>query len=152
MSSVFFYHLTESPLSEVLPVLISKARQAGWRICLRGRNPLMMQQLDQGLWTGDPSNFLPHGLAGGPHDADQPVLLTVDAGMSNGAQCLMSVDGADVDPGEVAGLERAMILFDGFDPDAVAHARTQWKAVTGAGVAAQYWAQENGRWVKKAES
>lgn len=152
MSSVFFYHLTESPLGDVLPVLISKARQAGWRICLRGRNPLMMQQLDQRLWTGDPNGFLPHGLAGGPHDADQPVLLTVDAGMPNGAQCLMSVDGADVDPGEVAGLERAMILFDGFDPDAVAHARTQWKAVTGAGVAAQYWAQEDGRWVKKAES
>ncbi len=152
MSSVFFYHLTESPLGDVLPVLISKARQAGWRICLRGRNPLMMQQLDQRLWTDDPGDFLPHGLAGGPHDADQPVLLTVDAGMPNGAQCLMSVDGADVDPGEVAGLERAMILFDGFDQDAVAHARTQWKAVTGAGVAAQYWAQEDGRWVKKAES
>jgi len=152
MSSVFFYHLTESPLSDVLPVLISKARQAGWRICLRGRNPLMMEQLDQRLWTTGPDEFLPHGLAGGPFDADQPVLLTTGAESSNKAQCLMLVDGAEVDPSEVAGLERAMILFDGFDPDAVAHARTQWKAVTGAAVAAQYWAQEDGRWVKKAES
>ncbi|MEM1101745.1 MAG: DNA polymerase III subunit chi, partial [Pseudomonadota bacterium] len=36
--------------------------------------------------------------------------------------------------------------------DAVARARVQWKALTGAGVAAQYWAQEDGRWTMKAES
>ena len=31
-------------------------------------------------------------------------------------------------------------------------AREQWRAVTGAGLAAVYWAQEGGRWVKKHES
>ncbi|MEN8896365.1 MAG: DNA polymerase III subunit chi, partial [Yoonia sp.] len=35
---------------------------------------------------------------------------------------------------------------------AVAHARTQWKALTNAGCEAQYWAQDMGSWTKKAES
>lgn len=151
MSSVFFYHLTESPLETVLPILIGKARQAGWRICVRGRHDGMMQMLDQRLWVDDPASFIPHGLAGGPHDADQPVLLTTGGEIANKATCLMSVGGADIRVEDMAGLDRAMILFDGFDPDAVAHARGQWKAVTGAKVPAQYWAQEDGRWVKKAE-
>jgi DNA polymerase-3 subunit chi len=31
-------------------------------------------------------------------------------------------------------------------------ARVQWKALTGAGCAAQYWSEESGNWEKKAES
>ncbi|MEM7720517.1 MAG: DNA polymerase III subunit chi, partial [Pseudomonadota bacterium] len=31
-------------------------------------------------------------------------------------------------------------------------ARTQWRSLTEAGITAQYWAEEAGRWVKKAES
>ncbi|MGB0968894.1 MAG: DNA polymerase III subunit chi, partial [Halocynthiibacter sp.] len=75
---------------------------------------------------------------------------TID-NIPNKASCLMSVGGADIRADDMTGLDRAMILFDGFDPDAVAHARLQWKAVIGAKIPAQYWAQEDGRWVKKAE-
>ena len=151
MSSVFFYHLTESPLETVLPILLGKARQAGWRVSVRGRHDAMMQVLDTRLWVDDPTSFIPHGLAGGTHDASQPILLGTGMDIANGAQCLMSVGGADVMPEEVAKLERTMILFDGYDPDSVSHARTQWKLMTGAKIPAQYWAQEDGRWVKKAE-
>ena len=82
----------------------------------------------------------------------QPILLTTGAEMPNGAQCLMAVDGAGVEPVECGGLERVCIIFDGNDPAAVEHARSQWKALTGAGVAAQYWSEADGRWQKKAES
>ena len=34
---------------------------------------------------------------------------------------------------------------------AVSITDTEWKRLTRAGCAAQYWAQENGRWTKKAE-
>ena len=96
--------------------------------------------------------LLPHGLAGGPHDADQPILLTTGGGVANRPVCVMAVDGAEVTPEELAGLERACILFDGLDGDAVQAARGQWKALTGAGCAAQYWSEESGRWEKKADS
>lgn len=150
MGAAYFYHLTERPLEATLPVLVSKALDAGWRVAVRGRDPALLDRLDRTLWQGD--GFLPHGVAGGPHDAMQPVLLTTSAEAANGAVCLMCVGGADVTVDEVRRLERVCILFDGADGGAVEFARNQWKALTGAGAEAQYWAEEGGRWVRKAES
>lgn len=150
MGAAYFYHLTERPLEATLPVLLSKALDAGWRVAVRGTDPAFLDHLDHQLWRGD--GFLPHGLSGGPHDAQQPVLLTSSSEAANDPACLMSVAGAEVAPDEVNALERVCILFDGADPGAVEHARNQWKTLTSAGVAAQYWAEEDGRWVKKADS
>lgn len=149
MGAAFFYHLTERPLEATLPVLLGKALGAGWRVAVRGTNAQNLERLDQHLWQGD--GFLPHGLAGGPNDVDQPVLLTTEAA-TNGATCVMSVDGAEVAPEEVTALERVCILFDGANPEAVELARSQWRTITEAGVAAEYWAEDGGKWVKKAES
>jgi len=151
MGAVYFYHLTDSPLDATLPMLISKAQGAGWRILVRGTEPALLERLDALLWQGPVDSFVPHGLAGGPHDDDQPILLGVDVPAADFA-CLMSVGGANVTADEVQTLDRTCILFDGHDGDALQHARGQWKTLTGAGVSAQYWAQEDGRWTKKAES
>ncbi len=152
MGDVLFYHLTASPLEATLPMLLSKARQAGWRVLVRGTSPERMAWLDERLWLGGDESFLAHGLAGGEFDADQPILLTTGAEMPNRAECLMAVDGAEVRAQEAEALARVCILFDGNDPQAVEAARAQWKALTGAGLKAQYWAQREGRWHKQAES
>ncbi len=152
MGAAYFYHLTQRPLEVTLPLLLGKALQAGWRVAVRGRDPGRMGWLDQKLWLGAEDSFLPHGLAGGPHDADQPVLLTTGAERPNGAMCVMAVDGAEVAPDEVQALERVCILFDGNDTDAVTIARGQWKALTAAGCSAQYWSEASGKWEKKAEA
>ena len=152
MGAAYFYHLTRAPLEATLPTLLDRARQQGWRVAVRGRSKDRMVWLDDKLWLGAEEGFLPHGLAGGPFDKDQPVLLTTGAETPNGAACLMAVDGADVTPDEVKTLERVCILFDGNDDMAVQTARDQWRALTGAGCAAQYWSQEDGPWSKKAES
>lgn len=149
MGAAFFYHLTDSPLETTLPMLIGKARGAGWRVLVRGTDATLLKRLDDVLWQGPEDGFLPHGLAGGPHDADQPVLLGDVP--SDGFACVMSVAGAEVTAAEVTALERTCILFDGHDGAALDHARGQWKALTDAGCSAQYWAQEDGRWTKKAE-
>jgi DNA polymerase III subunit chi len=152
MGEAYFYHMTHTPLEATLPVLLAKSLGAGWRVALRGREPARLDWLDQRLWLGAEDGFLPHGRAGGPHDADQPVLLTEGREAANGATCIVSVDGAEVDADEVAAMARVMILFDGNDPAAVEHARGQWRALTGAGAKAKYWSQEAGRWEMKAES
>lgn len=152
MGAVLFYHLTRAPLEDTLPVLLSRSLERGWRVVVRGTDAERMDRLDRKLWLGPEDGFLPHGLAGGPHDADQPVLLTCGSGLPNGAACLMAVDGADVAADEAQALERSCILFDGHDPEAVAAARAQWKRLTGAGLAAEYWSEESGRWAKKAEA
>lgn len=150
MGAVYFYHLTRAPLEVTLPVLLEKSLQAGWRVAVRGTDPAQLDWLDQKLWMGD--GFLPHGLSGGPHDADQPVLLTTAAEAANNANCVMAVGGAGVEPDEVKALERTCILFDGNDASAVEAARAQWRTLTGAGCTATYWSEESGRWQKKAES
>lgn len=150
MGAAYFYHLTESPLEQALPMLLDRARGQGWRVLVRGPDRTLLERLDQTLWLGPKEGFLPHGLAGGPHDADQPILLG-DQADSDGFDCVMAIGGADVTPAEVGLKDRVCILFDGADGAAVAHARTQWKTLTDAGCAAQYWSQDGGRWEKKAE-
>lgn len=152
MGAVYFYHLTRQPLEATLPALLGKALQAGWRVAVRGRDAARLAWLDEQLWRGPDDGFLPHGLAGGPQDADQPVLLTTGTACPNGARCVMAVDGAEVTPAEVQALERVCILFDGGDEAALQAARRQWKALTAAGCAAQYWSEESGRWQMKAEA
>lgn len=152
MGAAYFYHLTQQPLEQTLPVLLGKARQAGWSVLVRGTDPDRMSWLDERLWLGADDGFLAHGLAGGAHDGAQPILLSTGAGNGNNAVCMMSVDGADVESIEVNDLERVCILFDGNDPDAVQRARGQWKTLTDSGCSAQYWSEASGRWEKKAEA
>jgi DNA polymerase-3 subunit chi len=148
MGAVFFYELQGAPLEVTLPMLLDKARAQGWRVLVRGTDAALLAQLDEALWHGPVEGFLPHGLAGGPHDAAQPILL--GDGPAEGFACVMAVGGAAVTAEEARQLARACILFDS-DDSAKAAARLQWKTLTDAGIAAQYWAQEQGRWVKKAE-
>lgn len=151
MGAAYFYHLTNASVEQTLPMLLGKSLQAGWVVEVRGTQPQAMERLDKALWVGPPESFLPHGLAGGEHDADQPVLLTSGQGAANAPTCVMSVHGADISPEEVQAMERVCVLFDGHDGEALDRARAQWKALTDAGCSAQYWSQDSGRWEMKAE-
>ncbi|WP_099827464.1 DNA polymerase III subunit chi [Oceaniglobus indicus] len=152
MGAAFFYHLTRRPLEATLPTLLIRALGNDWRVVVRGANARRMDWLDEKLWLLESEPFLPHGLAGGEFDADQPILLTTDSAIPNGAVCLMSMDGADVTPDEVQRMERVCVLFDGGDGAALEKARSQWRALTRAGCSAQYWSEESGRWEKKTEA
>ena len=151
MGAAYFYHLTRRPLEVALAELLEAARKRDMRVAGRGQAAERLAWLDEKLWLMPEDGFLPHGLAGGAHDADQPILLTIGPA-TNGATCVMSVDGAEVSVDEVSTLDRVCVLFDGNDPAALDVARSQWKTLTGAGAAAQYWSEESGKWEKKAES
>lgn len=152
MAVAKFYHLTRDPLEALLPTLIGKALEIGLRVALRGTDAERMQGIDRMLWLRE--GFLPHGMAGGPRDAEQPVLLVHDAtpvaDLPNAPGCLITLDGAAVGPDEARALDRLCVVFDGTDADAVGAARRQWRDLTGAGVEAEYWSRESGRWECKA--
>jgi DNA polymerase-3 subunit chi len=152
MGTVMFFHLMQSAPADTLAVNAPRALAQGWRVMVRGTDLAALERLDAQLWLqGGDDSFLPHGLEGGPQDADQPVLLGLGAPV-NGAKVLALVDGAGATDAEVAAMERVWVLFDGNDTDRLQAARGQWKAMTAAGHAAQYWSEESGRWEKKAES
>lgn len=145
-----FYHLTHAGLDDTVTMIIKRAVGQGWRVMLRGKDAGLLQHLDEKLWLGPEDGFLPHGLEGGLMDAAQPVLLGHGA-IANGAHGLVLLSGAEVAQDELAGLERVWILFDGADEAAVQAARGQWAALTGWGLAAQYWNDEAGSWAKKVD-
>jgi len=152
MAEVLFYHLTRSPLEATLPELLEKTLARGWRALVRGRRQDHLEWLDERLWVASDDGFLPHGLAGGAHDAAQPVLLTTAADNPNKADLLFLVDGAAATMDELGDFTRACILFDGNDEAALNDARAFWKQVVAAGLPAKYWSQESGRWQQKASS
>ena len=152
MGVLLFYHLMQSSPADLLAINLPRAIGQGWRSMVRGSDLSALQQLDAELWRkGGDDSFLPHGMEGGPHDADQPVLIGLGA-PTNGAKVLALIDRAEVTEAEIALMERVWVLFDGNDPVQLQAARDRWKAVTQAGHAAQYWSEAGGRWEKKAES
>lgn len=149
VGEVWFYHLEGTSLDQVLPNLLEKTLQRGWRALVRIRGEDLVAHLDERLWTGRDDSFLPHGRADTDHAELQPVLLTTTDGNPNRADALFLVDGADLP--NVADFARCLIIFDGQDPEALARAREQWKAVKATGAEASYWRQnEEGTWSRAA--
>ena len=148
MAEVLFYHLENQPLERVVPLLLEKTLERGWRAVIEVGSRERAAALDAVLWTYREESFLPHGLAGEPHDPLQPVLITTEPDNPNSANVRFFVDRAV--PREIEGYERIVYLFSGHDPEAVAEARVVWKALSSAH-AVTYWQQDStGRWEKKA--
>lgn len=146
---VLFYHLERAPLETVLPQLLEKTLERGWRAVVQVGQQDRLEALDEMLWTYTPESFLPHGSARDGNPAEQPVYLTTGSDTPNAAAIRFLVEGAD--PAAYTGFDRMIFLFDGNNPDAVAAARAQWKAAKSAGCPVTYWQQDaNGRWAKKA--
>jgi DNA polymerase-3 subunit chi len=149
MTEILFYHLQRHPLERVLPALVEKSLERGWRVVVQAASEERVEALDAHLWIFRDDSFLPHGTWREAEAAEQPVLLTVHDSNPNGAAVRFLVDGAPV-PVDAAGYERIVLLVDGNDPEAVAAARTRWSEGKAKGFEVTYWqADENGRWQRK---
>jgi DNA polymerase-3 subunit chi len=149
MPDVLFYHLENQPLERVIPVLLEKTLERGWKAVIEVGSAERAESLDRLLWTYRDDSFLAHGFESGrPEDAEQPVLITTGSENANGADVRFFTDRAV--PQSAEGYVRIVYLFSGHDPDAVTEARAAWRALRD-GNAVTYWQQdEAGRWVKRA--
>ena len=153
LAEVLFYHLELKPLDAVLPALVEKSVERGWRAVIQAGSKERLEAIDQLLWTFKESSFIGHGTARTGHAQLQPVYLTIESDNPNTATVRFLVDRARLDdlPRELARHKRVVLMFDGNDADAVAEARAAWKAVKATGASATYWQQNDaGGWVKKA--
>lgn len=147
MTEVLFYHLETQPLERVIPVLLEKSIERGWKVVVETSSRERAEALDAVLWTWRDDSFLPHGIEGGEFDAEQPVLIAMGPDNPNGANVRFYVDRAV--PRSAEGYQRIVYLFSGHDPDAVQEARGVWRALS-SGNELTYWQQDNtGRWVKR---
>jgi DNA polymerase-3 subunit chi len=154
MSEVLFYHAERASLEDVLPGLLERTRERGWKALVRVGSDERAAALDTHLWTYKEESFLPHGRDHDAHPTEQPILLTVRDGNANSAEVLFLADGAepqDWGAAEITALARVVLIFDGRDPAAVDSARTQWTHAKAAGHEVTYWQQSaTGKWEKRA--
>jgi DNA polymerase-3 subunit chi len=150
LTEVLFYHLQGQKLEGVLPTLLERSVERGWRVVVQGASDERIDALDSHLWIYSDDSFLPHGTWREAEAADQPVVLTVTDANPNAATVRFLIDGAPL-PSDAETYQRLVLLFDGDDDDAVAAARAQWAEVKAKGFDATYWQpDDSGRWVKKA--
>jgi DNA polymerase-3 subunit chi len=142
---VDFYQLAGAPPEQVIASIAEKLLAGDGRLIVVAEDAGYLAKLDRMLWDQSPASFLPHGLAGGPDDARQPVLLTTSPDAPNLARNMLIADGLWRD--SALSYDRAFYLFD----DATLEgARLAWKLLSGKeGVDRRYWAQEGGKWMKK---
>ena len=114
MTEVLFYHLEHQPLERVLPSLVEKTLERGWRAVVQAGSEERVEALDTLLWTYREESFLPHGTK---RDGNAAVAARLPDDRAednpNGATVRFLVDGAEAR--ELGGYARVVYLFDGRD-------------------------------------
>ena len=142
MTETLFYHLERRSLEDVLPGLVEKSLERGWRAVLKTDSSERSDALDNLLWTYDDQSFLAHAQSGDGEAARQPVLITVEDENPNSARILFCVGGSqpgDWRSSQLSSLARVVMLFDGRDAAMLDRARAAWKLAKDAGHDVTYW-------------
>jgi len=143
---VDFYQLAGTPPEQVIASIADKLLATGGRLIVVADDEVFLARLNRMLWDQAPTSFVPHDTAGGADDARQPVLLTTSPDAPNLARNMLIADGVWRE--SALSYDRSFYLFDNAT---LAGAREAWKSLaTNEDVERRYWAQESGKWVKKA--
>lgn len=145
MARVDFYRLTRDPVERVLPTIATRILDGGDRLLVVAASAMQRQAIDEALWTLQPAGFLPHGNAGSPDEAIEPILLagSLEPPAVNGARHVALADGEWRE--EALQFDRVFFLFDDNHVDA---ARATWRALNQIeGAELHFWKQDDrGRW------
>ena len=146
MSEVRFHHLERRRIDQALPRLLERALEEGRRVVVRASSEEMVAALNERLWTYDDASFLPHGAAGDGDPMTQPIFLTSELENQNAATMLVRLSGAEAVAAD-DGFDLVVLMFDGRDETALAHARGEWRRLKDQGGAISYWREsDEGGW------
>ncbi len=139
---VDFYHLSRDPVEVALPPLAAKSLGAGQRMLIVSGDDAQLARISEALWSKQPDSFLAHGLACGPHQERQPILLSDQVEAANGATFLALADGVWRD----GAFDR---IFYMFGEATLQPARACWTMLGQRdGVERRFWKQHGGKWVE----
>ena len=139
-----FWQVTDDPVEKVAVLIAKRVLADGARVLVVSAEAEQRAAISRALWQAGPDSFLANGEADAPGAALQSVLLSADLAAPNGATHVILADGVFRDTEAFA---RIFLLFP---PEAAPAARQAWRAQDGrADVERAYFAQEDGRWVKK---
>lgn len=139
-----FWQVAHDPIEKVAALIAKRTLVQGARLLVVSENADQRAAISRQLWQAGPESFLANGAADAPGAAAQPIVLSADIAAPNGASHVILADGKFR---ETTGFDRVFLLFA---PDDAPAARAAWSAQDGRDdVVRSYYAQENGRWVKK---
>jgi DNA polymerase III subunit chi len=142
---VDFYQLVDVPLDAVVAQLAGRVTGEGGRLLIVAQDPAALSRLDRLLWDAGAASFLAHGVAGGPDDARQPILLSTTPDAPNLARHMLIADGEWREA--ALAFDRAFFLFD---DDTLEAARLAWKLLAGReSVERHYWKRVDGKWAEQ---
>ena len=146
MTEIRFHHLELRRVDQALPRLLERALEEGRRVVVRASSDEMVSALNERLWTYDEASFLPHGAAGDGDPTTQPIFLTSEAVNPNAATMLVRLSGVEAGENEEA-FDLVVLMFDGRDEAALAHARGEWRRLKDQGRTISYWREsDEGGW------
>jgi DNA polymerase-3 subunit chi len=136
-------------LESVLPPLLEKSLERGWRVVVQSTSQERADALDAHLWTYRDDSFLPHATWRATDAHDHPIVLAVEEGNPNRANVRFLVDSVPL-PGDTSSYDRIVVVFNGDDGEARAAARSAWTDCKARGFEVTYWqADERGRWQRR---
>ena len=139
-----FWQVTDDPVEKVVALIARRAIGEGERVLVVSGDTEQRAAIARSLWQAGPESFLANGEADAPGADLQPILLASEPAPANGASHLILADGTFR---ETEGFARVFLLFP---PDGAPAARQAWRAQDGrTDIERAYFAQEDGRWVKK---
>ena len=140
-----FWQYSHGPVERIVALIAERVRAAGDRLLVIDRDAERRRAIGEALWAAKPEAFLANGDAGDPHADRQPVLLSAECEAPNGASVAVLADGEWREAAER--FDRAILLFGEGEVQA---ARAVWAGFKDrSDVARGYFAQEDGKWVKR---
>ena len=125
MTELLFYHLQHQPLEKVLPALLEKSLERGWRVAVQARRrsgSRRSMRICGPIATTASCRMAPGAMPERRSSRScSPSTTTIRT-----APTCASCSTARAVPADAEGYERIVLMFDGEDPDAVAVARARW--------------------------
>lgn len=141
-----FWQFSQGSVERIVALIAGRVRDGGDRLLIVDGDDDRRTAISQALWESKPTAFMANGGSDAPHAARQPILLSANCDPVNGAKVAVFADGVWRDEGE--SFERTFLLFG---EAGVVPARAVWREFDGRDdVTRSYFAQEDGKWVKKA--
>jgi DNA polymerase-3 subunit chi len=140
-----FYLLESGGPELALAPLAGKVLETGGRLLVVAGEEGVRERLSAALWSAGATSFLANGVAGGDHDARQPILIAGDAAPVNGARFLALADGVWREPAD-GDFDRVLLVFGEAERMA---ARETWRLLKGReGWTCRFFRREGRKWTQ----
>src|SRR3982074_2607311 len=111
MTEVLFYHLQNMSIESVLPPLLEKSLERGWRVVVQSTSQERADALDGHFWTHRDDSFSPHATWGAGRAPGQAIVLAVEQGNPNRATVRFLIDNAAL-PADSDAYDRMVLVFN----------------------------------------